>query len=231
MVHFVHWYIGMQTPFANIADFVSLNTVLSDNLNSCRIIGSDTPFNEETGELVGFSEVGEYVCPSEAAEFYAENVYANVTDTEILEGDTQESDSEIEGIEATMGEWTSMANEVEMTLAAEYATRNAQWHKLGRDVGQQPHGQYEFLAQWRRNRFFSLIRYIDRSTCPMQLIRIKDKCWAKYKQSLASCIVSKDWSGQYLTKYDILELTRLIMARVKHHSKHGSLALGPLAVG
>lgn len=198
---------------------------------------------DSSGELAGYSEVGEGYFKDDRVE--AEHV--PLCDTTTLSDDflkvVETSTVEIESgltlselyvqaakvflhtgvwvdIDATQMEWKRTEDEVEGRWAhakeAHCAEREGAINLYKRlDTEGRPFGEMEMLAEWRKQRYFTMVLFIDSCDDEAKLRRMQQAVWKRYINAIKSCAKSGEWFALYLTKRDAREISDLISDKRK----------------
>lgn len=102
------------------------------------------------------------------------------------------------------GRWAHVAD----ADKAEKVEKTNLFHRL--DTKKRPWGEMQEMTKWRKARWARLLKFVDECYDPQTLRRLQDQAWKRYLKCVKSCVVSKDWYAQYLTKFEMNDLSQLI---------------------
>ena len=102
------------------------------------------------------------------------------------------------------GRWAHIAD-------SDKAQAEAEENLLERlDTRKRPWGEMQEMTKWRKARWARLMKFLDDCYDPKKLRRLQDQAWKRYLKGVKSCVASKDWYSQYLTKFEMNDLSQLI---------------------
>jgi hypothetical protein len=107
------------------------------------------------------------------------------------------------------GRWAHVAD----ADKAEKLAKVNLYHRL--DVTKRPWGEMQEMTKWRKDRWARLLKFVDGCYCPKKLRWLQDQAWKRYLKGVKSCFASKDWYSQYLTKFEMNELSSIISDKRK----------------
>jgi hypothetical protein len=107
------------------------------------------------------------------------------------------------------GRWAHIAD----ADKAEKTAKINLYHRL--DVKKRPWGEMQEMTKWRKARWARLMKFLDDCYCTKTLRHLQNRAWQRYLQGVKSCFASKDWYSQYLTKFEMNDLSQLISQKRK----------------